>query len=93
MFGHKVPIVGRISGRYLQGESRWRGLTHNPWIPIVIASMAWGSAPAANKAILLNGVSPFTIFPLKQVGAAAVAGRPPGVAGPAGRAALHAGYS
>ncbi len=72
MFGHKVPIVGRISGGRLGGENRWRGLTHNPWVPIVIASMAWGSAPAANKAILLNGVSPFTIFPLKQVGAAAV---------------------
>lgn len=47
-------------------------MTHNPWIPILIASLAWGSAPAANRAILLNGVNPFTIFPLKQVGGAIV---------------------
>jgi drug/metabolite transporter (DMT)-like permease len=33
----------------------------------MIAALAWGSAPAANRAILLKGVSPFTIFPLKQV--------------------------
>lgn len=51
---------------------RGRSVTHNPWIPILIASLAWGSAPAANRAILLNGVNPFTIFPLKQVGGAVV---------------------
>ena len=38
----------------------------------MIASVAWGSAPAATRAVLLNGVSPFTIFPLKQVVGAGV---------------------
>ncbi len=33
----------------------------------MIAALAWGSAPAASRSILLRGVSPFTIFPLKQV--------------------------
>lgn len=52
---------------------RWNAVTRNPWIPIAIASMAWGSAPVANRSILLLGVNPFTIFPLKQfVGAAVV---------------------
>lgn len=69
MFGHRKSIVGTPGGR---AGGRWAGVTHNPWIPIAIASLAWGSAPAANRAILLNGVSPFTIFPLKQVVAAAV---------------------
>jgi drug/metabolite transporter (DMT)-like permease len=44
-----------------------RSITQNPWIPIMIAALAWGSAPAANRSVLLLGVSPFTIFPLKQV--------------------------
>ncbi len=33
----------------------------------MIAALSWGSAPAASRSILLRGVSPFTIFPLKQV--------------------------
>ena len=69
MFGHEAPIVGgRLAGR--AGGARWQGITRNPWIPIAISSLAWGSAPAATKAVLLNGVSPFTIFPLKQTGGA-----------------------
>ena len=72
MFGHKTPIVKRIpQGRFGEG-GRWQTVTHNPWIPILIASLAWGSAPAANRVILLKGVNPFTIFPLKQVVAAVV---------------------
>lgn len=50
----------------------------------MIASLAWGSAPAASRAVLLRGVNPFTIFPLKQVvgtamiiGVLALAGRLP----------------
>ena len=67
MFGHKTPI-GKGEGPAASGESgRWLAITHNPWIPIMIAALAWGSAPVANRAILLLGVSPFTIFPLKQV--------------------------
>lgn len=84
MFRHKNPILGTVSADRPPGDSRWQTLTYNPWIPIVIASVAWGSAPAANRVILLNGVSPFTIFPLKQVsgavvmiGALAVLGRLP----------------
>ncbi len=72
MFGHKTPIVGGLSPDGAVAGSRWHPITLNPWIPIALASLAWGSAPAANKAILLRGVNPFTIFPLKQVGAAAV---------------------
>ena len=67
MSGHKTPI-GNGEGPAASGESgRWLAITHNPWIPIMIASLAWGSAPVANRAILLLGVSPFTIFPLKQM--------------------------
>ena len=71
MFGHKESIVGTLTDGSGQ-RGRWQAVTHNPWIPILIASLAWGSAPAANRAILLNGVNPFTIFPLKQVGGAIV---------------------
>ncbi|MDE0121673.1 MAG: DMT family transporter [bacterium] len=70
MFGHEAPIVGKRPSYGTDGGTRWHGITHNPWIPIAIASLTWGSAPAATKAVLLNGVSPFTIFPLKQVGGA-----------------------
>ena len=70
MFGHEAPIVGRHPAGRAGAASRWHGVTHNPWIPIAIASLAWGSAPAATKAVLVNGVSPFTIFPLKQTGGA-----------------------
>nr|MDE0501908.1 DMT family transporter [bacterium] len=70
MFGHEAPIVGKRPAYGTDGGSRWHGITRNPWIPIAIASLTWGSAPAATKAVLLNGVSPFTIFPLKQVGGA-----------------------
>lgn len=72
MFGHKKPIVENLDpdGSLISG--RWNSITLNPWIPIVIASVAWGSSPAANRAILLNGVNPFTIFPLKQVAASLV---------------------
>ena len=72
MFGHKTPIVENLPTDGSVVGGRWHGITHNAWIPIMIASLAWGSAPAANRAILLNGVDPFTIFPLKQVGAAVV---------------------
>ena len=72
MFGHKTPIVENLPTDGSVAGGRWHGITHNAWIPIMIASLAWGSAPAANRAILLNGVDPFTIFPLKQVGAAVV---------------------
>lgn len=72
MFGHKTPLRhGLGSGAYREGGRR-QAITQNPWVPIMIASLAWGSAPAANRAILLLGVSPFTIFPLKQVLGAAV---------------------
>ncbi len=71
MYGHKGGIVEKPSaGRFTQG--RLRAVTHNPWLPILIASVAWGSAPAATRVILLNGVNPFTIFPLKQVCGAAI---------------------
>ncbi|MCY3563986.1 MAG: DMT family transporter, partial [bacterium] len=70
MFGHEAPIVGRRLAGSPRAARRWHGVTHNPWIPIAIASLAWGSAPAATKAVLVNGVSPFTIFPLKQAGGA-----------------------
>lgn len=70
MFGHRAPIVGRRPAADSGAGGPWHAITHNPWIPIAIASLAWGSAPAATKAILVNGVSPFTIFPLKQTGAA-----------------------
>ena len=70
MFGHEAPIVGKRPAYGTDGGTRWHGITRNPWIPIAIASLTWGSAPAATKAVLLNGVSPFTIFPLKQVGGA-----------------------
>ena len=72
MFGHKESIVGTLASGRSGRDVRWQAVTHNPWIPILIASLAWGSAPAANRAILLNGVNPFTIFPLKQVGGAIV---------------------
>ena len=67
MFGHKESIVGTLASNGSGPGGRWHAVTDNPWIPIFIASLAWGSAPAANRAILLNGVNPFTIFPLKQV--------------------------
>lgn len=70
MFRHKAPIVGIRPPDESGAGRRWNAITLNPWIPIAIASLAWGSAPAANRAILLNGVSPFTIFPLKQTGGA-----------------------
>ena len=72
MFGHRKPIVETLPQPDLPTGGWRHGITHNPWIPIAIASLAWGSAPAANRVILLNGVSPFTIFPLKQVVAAVV---------------------
>ena len=72
MFGHKTPIPGG-GGRTASGESRrFSAITRNPWVPIVIASLAWGSAPASSRAVLLLGVNPFTIFPLKQVVGASV---------------------
>nr|MDE0501907.1 DMT family transporter [bacterium] len=75
MFGHKTPIRDGLGQAASVESGRWLAVTHNPWIPILIASLAWGSAPAANRAILLLGVSPFTIFPLKQaIGAAAIIG-------------------
>ena len=67
MFGHKNPIRNRLGPAGFGASGRWVAITHSPWVPIIIASLAWGSAPAANRAILLLGVSPFTIFPLKQV--------------------------
>ena len=75
MFGHK----GGILQKHLSGDfgvkGRLSAVAHNPWLPILIASAAWGSAPAATRVILLNGVNPFTIFPLKQVlGSAVVIG-------------------
>ena len=72
MFGHRDPIVGRHPADGARAGSGWHTLTHNPWIPIAIASLAWGSSPAVTKAVLVNGVSPFTIFPLKQTGGALV---------------------
>ena len=51
----------------LRGTGRFGAVTQNPWIPITIAALAWGSAPAANRSVLLRGVDPFTIFPLKQL--------------------------
>ncbi|MDE0233247.1 MAG: DMT family transporter [bacterium] len=66
MFGHKTPIRNGLGPAAFGESGRWFAFTHNPWIPIMIASLAWGSAPAANRAILLLGVNPFTIFPLKQ---------------------------
>ena len=72
MFGHKTPIQTGV-GQAASGETgRFNTIRHNPWIPIGIAALAWGSAPAASRAILLLGVSPFTIFPLKQVVGASV---------------------
>lgn len=72
MSGHQTPALTRMA-HDLAGESRRRRtLTQNPWIPIMIAALAWGSAPAANRSVLLLGVSPFTIFPLKQVVGASV---------------------
>ena len=67
MFGHKTPIPAD-AGQAASGEGgRLQAITRNPWIPIAIAALAWGSAPASSRAILLLGVSPFTIFPLKQL--------------------------
>ena len=75
MFGHKAPSPGMQKVSAFGKGSGWQSLTHNPWIPIAIASLAWGSAPAANRAVLLLGVDPFTIFPLKQVlGASVIVG-------------------
>ncbi len=71
MFGHKTPLPGPEDPGPGNGGLRY-AISHNPWIPIMIASLAWGSAPAANRAILLRGVEPFTIFPLKQVVGATV---------------------
>ncbi|MCQ3804488.1 MAG: DMT family transporter [Acidimicrobiia bacterium] len=72
MFGHRTPIQTG-EGRTAPGKREgWQAITHNPWIPIVIAAVAWGSAPASSRAVLLMGVSPFTIFPLKQVVGASV---------------------
>ena len=72
MFRHRKPSLETLPSGGASSGTRWRAITYNPWIPIVIASLAWGSAPAANRVILLNGVSPFTIFPLKQVSGAVV---------------------
>ena len=67
MFGHQTPVTPE-TGPDARGRSGLRyAISHNPWIPIMIAALAWGSAPAASRSILLRGVSPFTIFPLKQV--------------------------
>lgn len=73
MFGHKTPIQ-RVRGQASHFDGgHFHAIRHNPWIPIAIAAAAWGSAPAASRTILLLGVSPFTIFPLKQVvGASAI---------------------
>ena len=67
MFGRKAPIGNREGRRAPEGSAGLGALTQNPWIPIMIAALAWGSAPAANRSVLLLGVDPFTIFPLKQV--------------------------
>lgn len=67
MFGHKTHIRTGPGPAAPWDSGWWSAVTQNPWIPIMIASLAWGSAPAANRAILLLGVNPFTIFPLKQV--------------------------
>ena len=71
MFGHRTPLPNARNGGSQPAGLRY-AISRNPWIPIVIASMAWGSAPTANRSVLLRGVDPFTIFPLKQVVGAAV---------------------
>lgn len=67
MFGRRSPTVGRGGRPAPKGTGRLGAVTQNPWIPIITAALAWGSAPAANRSVLLLGVDPFTIFPLKQV--------------------------
>lgn len=75
MFGHKTPIRHGVGKAGSEKSGRLPAITRNPWIPILVAAVAWGSAPVSSRAILLIGVSPFTIFPLKQfVGTSVIIG-------------------
>jgi drug/metabolite transporter (DMT)-like permease len=37
----------------------------NPWTPLLVASLGWGSAAVLTRALLNGGISPFTVVPFR----------------------------
>lgn len=43
----------------------YRAAFMNPWTPLVVATLAWGSAAVLTRALLTSGVSTFTVVPMR----------------------------
>ncbi len=43
----------------------YRAALMNPWTPLVVAILGWGSAAVLTRALLNSGVSTFTVVPMR----------------------------